>query len=148
MPHSYRIRRRVEFSETDMAGIVHFSNFFRYMESVEHAFFRSMGHSIATREEHAIGWPRVHAECDYRRPLRFEDEVEVELLVREVRTRSVSYTMIFRRVLADEATEEVARGAVTAVCVRRNPETGELASVPIPPEIAAQLEVAPGEAGG
>ena len=38
--------RTVEFSETDMAGIVHYSNFFRYMESAEHAFFRALGFSV------------------------------------------------------------------------------------------------------
>jgi acyl-CoA thioester hydrolase len=43
MPCEFRITRRVEFSETDMAGIVHFSNFFRYMETAEHAFFPVTG---------------------------------------------------------------------------------------------------------
>jgi acyl-CoA thioester hydrolase len=43
MAFEYKVRRRVEFSETDMAGIVHYSNFFRYMEAAEHEFFRSLG---------------------------------------------------------------------------------------------------------
>ena len=78
MPYQYRIIRRVEFSETDMAGIVHYSNFFRYMEAAEHAFFRSIGFSVVTRNvDPPVGWPRVHAECDYRRPIRFEDELEI-----------------------------------------------------------------------
>lgn len=38
--------RRVEFAETDAAGIVHFSSFFLYMEQAEHALFRSLGLSI------------------------------------------------------------------------------------------------------
>ena len=64
MAYEFRILRRVEFSETDMAGIVHYSNFFRYMESAEHAFFRSLGLSVVDRPEHApegerVGWPRV-----------------------------------------------------------------------------------------
>ena len=46
MPYEQRIRRRVEFSETDMAGIVHYSNFFRYMEAAEHEFFRALGFSV------------------------------------------------------------------------------------------------------
>ena len=46
MAYEFKVRRRVEFSETDMAGIVHYSNFFRYMEAAEHAFFRSLGLSI------------------------------------------------------------------------------------------------------
>jgi len=38
MPYEFKHTRRVEFAETDMAGIVHFSNFFRMMESTEHAY--------------------------------------------------------------------------------------------------------------
>ena len=56
--HEFTITRRVEFSETDAGGIVHFTNFFRYMEYAEHAFFRSLGRSIADAELD-IGWPRT-----------------------------------------------------------------------------------------
>jgi hypothetical protein len=47
--HEFRATRRVEFNETDLAGIVHFSNFFRYMETVEGAFYRSFGQSVILR---------------------------------------------------------------------------------------------------
>lgn len=55
----FTTRRRVEFSETDMAGIVHFANFYRWMEEAEHDFFRSLGLSIMVRQEDGsyIGWP-------------------------------------------------------------------------------------------
>ena len=72
MAYEFKLIRRIEFSETDMAGIVHFSNFFRMMESAEHAFFRSLGFSVHP-EGGTTGWPRVSATCDYLRPLRFED---------------------------------------------------------------------------
>ena len=49
MPYEFKTIRRVEFSETDMAGIMHYSNYFRFMETAEHAFFRSLGLSIFTR---------------------------------------------------------------------------------------------------
>jgi YbgC/YbaW family acyl-CoA thioester hydrolase len=97
MAFEFKVQRRVEFSETDAAGIVHFSNFFRYMESVEHAFFRSLGHSVMWRDHQPpLGFPRVHAECDYQSPLRFEDLVEIHLLVREKRPRSLSLQIRFR----------------------------------------------------
>src|SRR4249920_1485332 len=105
MACEFKIVRRVEFSETDMAGIVHYSNFFRYMESDEHAFFRSLGLSIANHEPGANGCPRVHADCDFRKPLRFEDTVEIELLVREKRERSLVYTFIFRKTNAEPVHE-------------------------------------------
>ena len=74
MPYEFKVQRRVEFSETDMAGIMHYSNFFRFMETAEHGFYRSLGFSVVMPEtDPRLGWPRVHAECDYRKPLRFED---------------------------------------------------------------------------
>ena len=72
MAYEFRIERRVEFVDTDSAGIVHFSNFFRFMEETEHAFYRSLGFTLYSRDaERTFGWPRVAAECRYKSPLRF-----------------------------------------------------------------------------
>jgi acyl-CoA thioester hydrolase len=143
MPCEFRMIHRVEFADTDMAGIMHFASYFRYMEVTEHAFFRSLGFSIHTRTpESHVGWPRVHVSCDFKRPLRFEDEVEVHLRVREKREKSLTYEFIFRQVNgAPDA--EVARGSLTAVCVAVDPHTDRMVAVPIPDAIARQIEVAP-----
>ena len=143
MPYEIKIRRRVEFSETDMAGIVHYSNFFRYMEAAEHAFFRMLGFSIVTKSTHTpVGWPRVHAHCDYHSPLRFEDEFEVHLLVREKRSKALSYQFRFRKV--GEETRDVARGELIVVCVTHEAD-GSMKSAHIPQEVAERIEVAPSE---
>jgi acyl-CoA thioester hydrolase len=143
MPCEFKITRCVEFSETDMAGIVHFSNFFRMMEAAEHAFFRSMGFSIHQTEDGAtIGWPRVSVACDYRAPLKFEDEVEIHLLVSEVRSRSIRYQFVFRK-LADGI--EVAYGTIAAVCATVDKTTGKLIPVPIPERIREKITEAPPE---
>jgi acyl-CoA thioester hydrolase len=142
MVYEFKARRRVEFSDTDMAGIMHFSNFFRFMETVEHGFFRSLGFSIADRERQPrVGWPRVHASCDYHKPLRFEDEVEIHLLVLEKRSKALTYQIRFSRVLAG-GTEEVARGRLTVVCVS-HAEDGAMRATAIPEEIASKIGVAP-----
>ena len=142
MPYEFRLIRRVEFAETDMAGIMHFANFFRFMEAAEHAFFRSLGTSIhAEFDGRTIGWPRVRVQCDYKRPLQFEEEVEVHLLVREKREKSLTYEFIFHRV--DEPADEVARGSITAVCVAMDSQSGGMKAAPIPELIASQIEVAP-----
>ena len=136
--YEFTITRRVEFSETDMAGIVHFSNFCRYMEHAEHAFFRSLDRSIVDRDL-GVGWPRVHLSFDFKKPLRFEDEVEIQLLVSAKTSKSISYQFRFR--VADA---EAAHGTLTVVCVRRN-EAGEMKAASIPPEIADLIEVAPAD---
>lgn len=143
MPYEFKLTRRVEFAETDMAGIVHFSNFFRMMEAAEHAFFRSLGFSIHGHDKGTTtGWPRVSASCDYRAPLRFEEEVEIHLLVAEVRSRSIRYQFIFRKPAEGI---EVARGQVAAVCATVDKTTGKLAPVAIPEAIRAAITPAPAE---
>ena len=137
MSREFKMTRRIEFAETDMAGIVHFANYFRMMEETEHAFFRSLGFSVHEEfDGRTIGWPRVSALCDFSGPLRFEEEVEIHLIVTEVRTRSIRYQFVFRR-LPDSL--EVARGAVATVCSTVDRLTGKLAAMPIPERIRERL---------
>jgi len=144
MPYEFKITRRVEFSETDMAGIVHFSNYYRYMESAEHQFFRSLGYSIVTRQtDPPVGWPRVHASFDFKHPLRFEDEFEVHLLVAEKRSRTLTYVFKVRKLGGPEPIE-CAVGRMTVVCVTKNADGG-MSAAPIPDDLAARIEVAPAE---
>jgi YbgC/YbaW family acyl-CoA thioester hydrolase len=147
MAYEYRIVREVEFHHTDMAGIMHFSNFYKLMEAAEHAFFRSLGLSIHTVDPEPLGWPRVHADCDFSYPLRFEDSVEVQLLVREKREKSLVYSFIFRKV-SGEPQREVARGSLAVACVKKDNATGKMKAVPIPKAIADKIEAAPPEAFG
>ena len=143
MAYEFKVVRRVEFSETDMAGIVHYSNFFRYMEVAEHEFFRRLGFSVVTRQvDPPVGWPRVHAECDYAQPLYFEDEIEIHMLVREKRSKSLKYEFRFRK-LNGGAAMEVARGSLTVVCVTH--QEGKMAPTTIPKSIVDKIEVAPAE---
>jgi acyl-CoA thioester hydrolase len=144
MSYEFEIKRRVEFSETDLAGIMHFSNFFRFMESAEHAFFRSLGFSVArSRDGLEVCLPRVHAECDYAVPLRFEDEVQVRLLVERKSARSLTYQFRFSRLNGSNA-EEVARGRLTVASVERQ-ANGTLKAVPLPKAIADAIEQAPAQ---
>src|SRR5512132_791324 len=141
MAYEFKVTRRVEFSETDMAGIMHYSNFFRFMETAEHGFYRSLGFSVVLgNHTPPLGFPRVHAECDYKRPLRFEDLVEVHLLVQEKKAKSITYSFRFRN-LSSQPVEEVARGSVTIVCVAQH-GSGKMSAVPIPPEIGTLIEAA------
>ena len=72
----YRTTITIPFHDTDMAGIVHFSNFLRYCERVEHEFLSA--HNIPVISA-TTGWPRVSCNIDYRAPLRLHDELIIEL---------------------------------------------------------------------
>ena len=144
MAYEFKATRRVEFSETDMAGIVHFSNFFRYMETAEHAFYRSLGFSVIMDQFNpSLGFPRVHAACDYKKPLRFEEVVEIHLLVKEKRSRVLSYLLRFHNVSANPPVL-VATGVLTVVCVAHHSD-GRMEAVAIPEQLASKIEVAPAE---
>lgn len=147
MVSEFSIRRTVEFSETDMAGIMHFSNFFRWMESAETALLRSLGLPLINFVPgQVVGWPRVSASCDYRAPLRFGDEVEVRVLVKEIRTRAIVFQFQFRKVADGTATAAlVARGEIVAVCVTGDGRGGMVAQT-IPAEVRAKLAPASKEA--
>jgi len=136
--YCFEFQRRVEFHETDLAGIVHFSNFYRYMETAEHAFLRSLGHSIHEQLGACeIGWPRVHASCDFRKPARNDDILTIRVSIKEIRTRSVRYGFQF---FIDVNEPPIATGKIAAVCVKF--EEGGIAAMPIPAQIRADLEAA------
>jgi len=132
----FRLKRRVQFYETDAAGIVHFSNYFRYMEEAEHALWRSAGLTISNRGSD-IGWPRVDVSFEYSRPLRFEDEFEAHIRIVEIAEKRIRYTC---SILV--AGMPVAKGTMAVVCVAKRPNE-PMKSVPIPPEIASHFSVAP-----
>jgi acyl-CoA thioester hydrolase len=128
-----RLQRRVQFSETDAAGIVHFSVFFRYFEDAEHALWREAGLSIHAAES-AIGWPRVAASCEYRRPLKFEQVFEVSVRIGEMTKRTIAYV--------GEITsngERIATGTWKIACVNKLPD-GSMKSADIPADVVTRLK--------
>jgi YbgC/YbaW family acyl-CoA thioester hydrolase len=134
----YRLKRRVQFHETDMAGLVHFSVFFRYMEEAEHALWRSAGLSIHPPGSD-IGWPRLEAAFDYHRALRFEDEFEAWMRIVAMDERTIRYEC---RLTRDG--DKIATGRLKISCAIRRPNE-PMRGQPIPPEIAERLRVAPPE---
>jgi acyl-CoA thioester hydrolase len=132
----HRLTRRVQFHETDLAGVVHFSWYFRYMEEAEHALWRAAGLSI--HPKHAeIGWPRVHASFDYHRALRFEDEFEVWIRIDAIEERSIRYSCQVSR-----GDTRIATGRFTVACASLQPNQ-PMRGIAIPPELRARFAVAP-----
>ena len=130
-------RRRVQFAETDLAGIVHFSNIFRYMEEAEHALWRTAGLTIAERGSD-IGWPRLSTACEFRNPLRFEEEFEVRVRIAALKTRTIEYE--FTLVRGDTV---IAVGTITSVCVKKSAD-GRMRATEIPADIVKKLRTAVG----
>ena len=141
MSSVFTFQRRIEFCETDAAGIAHFSSLIIYMEQAEHALLRSVGLSVAashlsasqssvakTGQAVAYSWPRVKVDCDFCLPGRFEDVISIETTVGVLGKKSITY----QHHLSIGSTT-IATGKMTSVCCVR--EAGSLVSTPIPPSI-------------
>jgi len=136
--HEFRTRRRVEFADTDMGGIVHFSRFFVFMETAEHEFLRALGAEVhMTFEDKEIGWPRVEASCQYLSPAKLADELEIHLRVVRKGNKSMTYAFTF----SCQSTV-VARGRMSSVCCTMDTADG-LQAIAIPEPIANRIAEPP-----
>ena len=133
MPAPFKTTRRVEFRDTDAAGIVHFSAFFPLMEQAEHELLRALGTSVVTHDElGTLSWPRAAVSCDYVGTAKFEDILEIQVCVARLGTKSVTYDFSFYR-----GAEPIARGRMTAVYCRI--EGHQPRSLPVPDWLKQRL---------
>lgn len=131
---TFSVLRRVEFRDTDAAGIVHFSAFFPMMESAEHELLRSLGISIMDHgNPDQLTWPRVSASCDYQAAAKFEDMLCIEVTISKIGQSSVDFDFQFKR-----DGQGIARGRITTVCCLLKPGGG-LKKQPIPDSIRQLL---------
>ncbi len=129
----FRTRRKIEFADTDLGGIVHFARYFVFMETAEHQFLDALGTSVHIVEgDKTIGWPRVKVSCEYAGPARYGDTLDITVRVLRKGISSMTYEIEF-----DIDGRRVARGESTSVrCeLGRN-----MRSVPIPDELAKRIE--------
>lgn len=133
----FRLQRRVDFCDTDLAGIVHFSNFFRYMEAAEVAFLKSLGLNVTVDwNGEKLGFPRVSVSCDYVSPARFDEVLDIDVRVERLGAKSVTYAFDFSR----DGTP-LARGKMTSVCCRVGPEH-QLTGIEIPESLRSRIAAA------
>jgi acyl-CoA thioester hydrolase len=131
-PHTFT--RRVEFGDTDLAGIMHFSNFFRFMEAAETDFLRARGLSVSWAVDGVKhGFPRVSVSCDFAKPAKFEDVLTIAVALEKLGSKSVTYTFTFSR-----DGDPLAVGRMTSVYCRANGKGG-MEALSIPAEIRAKL---------
>lgn len=125
-------RRVIEFVDTDMGGIVHFSRYAVFVETAEHRFREAVGHPVHTvRDGRPIGWPRVAFTCEYLSPARFGDTLEIDVELDRMGAKSM--TMRYEVRVGDRP---VVRGTMTSVCCVLDP-AGSVASIPIPDDVRA-----------
>jgi acyl-CoA thioester hydrolase len=70
-------RLRVRYAETDQMGVVYYANYFVWFEVARTEWIRATGWSYRDMEADGVSLPVIEAHCDYRRPARYDDEVEI-----------------------------------------------------------------------
>lgn len=126
---SITLVRRIEWIDTDAAGIYHWTVVFRFVEAAEAALHEELG----IRERTFGRTPRVQVSGSFHRQLRFYDRVELVLTVESVGESSVRYGFTLSPVGEDEA---AARGEIVIVHVSDSAEGG---AVPWPSNIRERL---------
>ncbi len=138
MAFEFFTKRTIEFADTDMAGIVHFSRFFVFMETAETEFLESIDVLRAFLQKgSALLMPRVSAECDFQHPAKFGDVLDVHTMIKRKGRTSLTYRHIFQK-----DGRIIAKGEVTSVCCRKD-GSGKIHSAPIPESISSKIEEAP-----
>lgn len=123
-----------------MAGIVHFSKYFCYVEYAEHEFFRKLGFSVTQKYgDLQYGWPRVKVMAEFLRPLRFEDELEIRILLTKISSRSLGYEFSISK-SSDQTI--AATGSYTTVCVVHKAD-GDFRSAHLPEELSKLFKSLP-----
>ena len=86
---AFRTCFRVVWADTDAAQVVHYSNYFRFFERAEEEFYKQLGFNFTDTAKKGIWFPRVEAFCQYKKPARFDDLLEVELTIEELKEKSL-----------------------------------------------------------
>jgi acyl-CoA thioester hydrolase len=123
---------RVMWADTDAAQVVHYSNYFKFFERAEEEFYRHLGFGFTDMDERGLWFPRVEAFCQYKKPARFNDLLEVELAISELKEESVKFEF---KVSNKETVTLLATGYVIAVAADK--QTGK--ATKIPEEILVKL---------
>lgn len=111
-PFTHRIR--VRFAETDAMGIVHHSRYLPYLEETRVAYLRQLGHPYAEMRSEGLDYAVLECFVRYRMPLRFDEEVDVHLLLASASRASFQMAYLLTVDAEIRATAVTVHGCITA----------------------------------
>ena len=134
MKKTFKVKFRVRWVDTDAAGVMHFSNYFRYFEDTEIEFYRTLGSDFKEMgSKYGLWFPRVEAQCKYLSPCRFGDEVEVEMTIIELGEKHIKYGFKMENYTTGKTAAE---GYIVVVAASKK----ENRAVRIPEEMRQKIE--------
>ena len=92
-----RHQYRVIFGDTDQMGVVYYANYLRIFESARADYWRQLGKSYADLVAWGVALPVIEAHCVYKKPSHYEDLLDVDLCISELRGASLRFRYEIRR---------------------------------------------------
>ncbi len=129
----YTLKSRVYWSETDAAGIAHFTSFLRYCEKTEEEYILTRLGLNETGNKLPIVFPRVHIECDYKNPLRVHDRYRVDLLTIKIGNKSITW-----KYKITNETQQKTSAECTIITVAFDPQ--KWTPIPVPETLRKALQ--------
>lgn len=86
------VRDKVRFVETDLMGVVHHSNYFRWFEMARVEYLRQIGILLTDMMDEDIVFPITEVECKYRASAKFDDYILIEAVLAEVSKVKMVFT--------------------------------------------------------
>ncbi|MDC0738784.1 tol-pal system-associated acyl-CoA thioesterase [Cognatishimia sp. SS12] len=121
MEHTFPVR--VYYEDTDMAGIVFYANYLKYIERARSDWVRGKGvHQAELKENDGLVFAVRRIEADYLAPARFDEELIVE-------TRAITVTgarLVMEQIVRRDS-DLLFQAVVTLVCIN---EAGQPARLP------------------
>ena len=130
----HKVEHRVIYGDTDAGQVVYYANYFRWFESGRRELFRSLKIDYSALDKSGIITPVVEAHCNYYSPARYDDEVEIETRISEVKDKSIRFEYkVFRK----KDKKLLSLGHTVNVFVDRQ----KMKSVKIPQDIRKKIKV-------
>jgi len=114
-----RISVSIHFGDTDPYGVVYFASYFRYCHHGIEAFFQHYGfppHKYFRNVERGFGLPVVEASCRFLKPVKYGDELWLDVSVKKFKSKAVTFEFSFYE---KESEQLVAQGEATIVAIDR-----------------------------
>ena len=115
---------RVIYGDTDKMGVVYYANYLRWFERGRSEFLRAIGLPYSAIEARGFNFPVVEAACRYLQSARYDDEVQIETFLVELRRASLSFEY---RILRAQDAVLLATGSTKHACID---QAGRLSRVP------------------
>jgi acyl-CoA thioester hydrolase len=128
----FEFHERVRWADIDLAGIIYFGAYARFIEIAEIEFFRDLGFTYDRFRGLGVFLPRVHLEFDFFEPALLDDELVLQTRVAGVGEHSVRIRI---DVLRERDRKLLAGASLVAACV----DVVHKKTVPVPESLAAAL---------